>query len=401
MSTDTLRILVAGGGIAGNAVALQLLRAGIAVTVVERASAPRPGGQAVDLRGPSREVAERMGLMEGISKRLLHEKGMSIVKTDGSPVYRMSMEMFDGKGPVADIEISRGDLNDVLLTELAGAAGELDYRHGDWIETIDQDADGVTVGFNSGRSERYDLVIGADGVHSRTRKLVFGPEEQFTTFLGGYMSFYTVPTPAVAEQDWLSMRVVPRASLGIRPDYEPTTSKAIITLRTEQNPALRGDIPAQHKLIRDMLADAGWVVPEALAELEHAPDFYFDELVRVDMPTLSKGRVTLLGDSGFCGSPMTGMGTAMAIVGAYLLAGEIAATPTDIAGALARYEAQVTPFLEKAKELPGGGIQMMLPTSKLGLKVMQRIGKLMTTKLFRPIMMKMLDQTQDYVLPTY
>ncbi|APA94954.1 uncharacterized protein NS506_00879 [Nocardia seriolae] len=125
-TTNTPRILVAGGGIAGNAVALQLLRAGIAVTVVERAAAPRPGGQAVDLRGPSREVAERMGLMEAVNKRLLHEKGMSIVKADGSPVYRMAMEMFDGKGPVADIEISRGDLNDVLLTELAGTAGELD-----------------------------------------------------------------------------------------------------------------------------------------------------------------------------------------------------------------------------------------------------------------------------------
>ncbi|MEV6067588.1 FAD-dependent monooxygenase [Nocardia sp. NPDC052001] len=400
-ATTNLRILIAGGGIAGNAVALQLLRAGIAVTIVERAAAPRPGGQAVDLRGPSREVAERMGLMEGIRKYLLHEKGMRVVNAEGGDVYRWSMEMFDGKGPVADIEISRGDLNGVLLTELAGVAGDLDYRYGEWIETIDQDADGVTVGFHSGASERYDLVIGADGVHSRTRKLVFGPEEQFTTFLGGYMSFYTVPTPAEAEQDWMSMHVVPRASIGIRPDFDPATAKAIITLRTDQNPALRGDITAQRKLIRDMLAEAGWLAPQVLAELEQATDFYFDELVRVDMPTLSSGRVTLLGDSAFCGSPMTGMGTAMAIVGAYLLAGEIAATPDDLAGALARYEAQVTPFLDKAKELPGGGIKMMLPTSKFGLKAMQQVGKLMATRAFRPVMMKMLDQTEDYVLPTY
>ncbi|MFB8002886.1 FAD-dependent monooxygenase [Nocardia sp. NPDC056000] len=400
-ATTNLRILIAGGGIAGNSVALQLLRAGIAVTIVERAAAPRPGGQAVDLRGPSREVAERMGLMEGIRKYLLHEKGMRVVNAEGGDVYRWSMEMFDGKGPVADIEISRGDLNGVLLTELAGVAGDLDYRYGEWIETIDQDADGVTVGFHSGASERYDLVIGADGVHSRTRKLVFGPEEQFTTFLGGYMSFYTVPTPAEAEQDWMSMHVVPRASIGIRPDFDPATAKAIITLRTDQNPALRGDITAQRKLIRDMLTEAGWLAPQVLAELEQATDFYFDELIRVDMPTLSAGRVTLLGDSAFCGSPMTGMGTAMAIVGAYLLAGEIAATPDDLAGALARYEAQVTPFLDKAKELPGGGIKMMLPTSKFGLKAMQQVGKLMATRAFRPVMMKMLDQTEDYVLPTY
>ncbi|WP_405137952.1 FAD-dependent monooxygenase [Nocardia sp. NBC_01388] len=400
MSTN-LRILVAGGGIAGNAVALQLIRAGIATTVVERATAPRPGGQAVDLRGPSREVAERMGLMDGIRKHQLHEKGMVLVHADGSTAYEMSMEMFEGNGAIAEVEISRGDLNDVLLTELAGVAGDLDYRYGDWIETLDQDENGVTVGFASGRSERYDLVIGADGVHSATRRLAFGPEEQFTTYLGGYMSFYTIPTPAAAIPEWMAMHVVPRASVGVRPDADPATSKAILTFRIDADPALRRDVAAQRKLIRDMLAPAGWCAPDVLAQLDTATDFYFDELVRVDMPTLSSGRVTLLGDAGYCGSPLTGMGTAMALVGAYLLAGEITATPGDITSALVRYDAAVTPFLEKAKTLPGGGIKMMLPTSKVGLVVMQRVGKLMTTRLFRPIMTKMLDTTEDYVLPSY
>ncbi|MEU0539763.1 FAD-dependent monooxygenase [Nocardia sp. NPDC005978] len=400
-ASTTPRILVAGGGIAGNAVALQLLRAGIAVTVVERATAPRPGGQAVDLRGPSREVAERMGLTEGIRKHLLHEKGMVVVDRDGNQKYRMPMDMFDGKGPVADIEISRGDLNGVLLTELAGVAGELDYRYGDWIEALDQDADGVDVTFASGAVERYELVIGADGVHSKTRALAFGPEEQFTTYLGGYMSFYTIATPPQAEPDWMTTRVVPRASIGVRPDSDPATSKAIITLRTDADPALRRDIPAQQRLVREMLAEAGWLAPEILAQLSTATDFYFDELVRVDMPTLSAGRVTLLGDSGFCGSPMTGMGTAMAVVGAYILAGELAATPGDVAGALARYEAAITPFLDKAKEIPGGGIQMMVPKTKLGLAAAQRVGKLLTTKVMKPVMMKMLETTDDYTLPSY
>lgn len=400
-TTNNLRVLVAGGGIAGNAVALQLVRAGIATTVVERAEAPRPGGQAVDLRGPSREIAERMGLMEAVRKNLLHEKGMALVDTKGAEIYRMSMEMFDGKGPVADIEISRGDLNDVLLTALAGVAGDLDYRYGEWIESFEQDETGVEVTFASGQTERFDLVIGADGVHSRTRKMAFGPEENFTTYLGGYMSFYTIPTPAQAEPDWMTTHVIPGASLGIRPDADPATSKAIITLRTESDPELRRDIAGQQQLVRDMLSEAGWLVPDVLAEMSAATDFYFDELVRVDMPTLSAGRVTLLGDSGFCGSPMTGMGTAMAIVGAYVLAGEIAATPDDIAGALTRYEAVITPFLAKAKEIPGGGIQMMVPKSKLSLKVLQQVGKLMTTKLMKPVMMKMLDTTEDYVLPTY
>ncbi|NNH68732.1 FAD-binding monooxygenase [Nocardia uniformis] len=403
MSTTTpnLRILISGGGIAGNAVALQLLRAGVSTTVVERSPAPRPGGQAVDLRGPSREIAERMGLMAGIRKYQLHEEGMALVNRKGDTLYRMPADMFDGKGPVAEIEISRGDLNQVLLTEIANVGGELDYRYGEWVSALTQDDSGVEVTFASGVTERFDLVVGADGVHSATRRLAFGPEEEFTTYLGGYMSFFTLPTPAGVEPNWMTTHAIPNASVGIRPDADPSTCKAIITLRTEVNPALRRDVAAQQRLIRAMLADAGWLAPTVLAAMPDSTDFYFDELDRVDMPSLSAGRVTLLGDAGFCGSPMTGMGTAMAIVGAYILAGEIAATPGDLAGALARYEAAVTPFLDSAKELPGGGLSMMLPKSEFGLRAAQTVGKLMTTRLFRPVVMKMVSKTDDYEVPSY
>ncbi|WP_228001503.1 FAD-dependent monooxygenase [Nocardia australiensis] len=402
MSTTTSpHVLVSGGGIAGNAVALQLLRAGIRTTVVERAAEPRPGGQAVDLRGPSREVAERMGLMPGIRKHQLDERGMAHVDKNGREFARMPAEMFDGKGPVAEIEITRGDLNAVLLAEIASAGGELRYRYSEWIEDLCADDTGIEVTFASGATERFDLVIGADGVHSATRRLAFGPEEQFATYLGGYTSFFTIPTPAGLEPGWFIMHSVPRAAVGIRPDSDPATSKAIITLRTDADPRLRRDVAAQQGLIREMLADAGWEAPAVLAAMPAAPDFYFDELARVDMPALSAGRVTLLGDAGFCGSPMTGMGTAMAIVGGYILAAEIAATPDDLAGAQARYEAIVKPFLDKAKELPGGGIKMMLPTSRIGTRLARGAARLMTSPPLRPVMLKMMTDTDDYELPSY
>ncbi|MFX0576373.1 FAD-dependent monooxygenase [Nocardia nepalensis] len=400
-TTNALHILISGGGIAGNALALQLLRAGIRTTVVERSATPRPGGQAVDLRGPSRDVAERMGLMPGIRKYQLDERGMAYVDEHGREFARMPAEMFEGKGPVAEIEITRGDLNQVLLTELASTAGELDYRYGDWIEALHQDDTGVEVTFASGRTERFDLVVGADGVHSATRQLAFGPEEQFVTYLGGYMSFFTMPTPAGTEPGWFKMHTVPRAAVAIRPDADPATSKAIITVRTDADPALRRDVAAQQRLIHDMLAEAGWETPAVLDAMSTTPDFYFDMLARVDMPSLSTGRVTLLGDSGFCGSPMTGMGTAMAIVGAYVLAGEIAAAPDDLATALTRYAEIVTPFLDKAKELPGGGIKMMLPTSRIGTRMAHVSMRLMTSRLLRPVMMRMMTDTDDYELPSY
>ncbi|WP_040821875.1 FAD-dependent monooxygenase [Nocardia jiangxiensis] len=401
-TTHTPRILVSGGGIAGNAVALQLLRAGIDVTVIERAAAPRPGGQAVDLRGPSREAAERMGLMPGIRKYQLQELGMSYVDPQGRTYANMSMEFFDGKGPVAEIEITRGDLNQVLLDELAGAAGDLDYRYGDWITTLDQDDSGVEVGFASGRTERFDLVVGADGVHSATRRLAFGPEEQFSTYLGGYMSFFTIPTPPDVRPGWFTMQLIPSAAVGLRPDGDPDTAKAILTVLTDRDPALRGDPDAQHRLIRNHLDGDGWHAPAILAGMATTEDFYFDELARIDMPTLNAGRVTLLGDAGYCGSPMTGMGTAMAIVGAYVLAGEITATPDDLLGAVGRYEQKVTPFLDEAKQLPGGGIDMMLSHSRFGTAMRRTANRVMLSRVMRPVMMKMFfGKTEDYELPTY
>ncbi|MBW0273750.1 FAD-binding monooxygenase [Nocardia sp. MH4] len=402
-TTSPLHVLVSGGGIAGNAVALQLLRNGIRTTVVERAEVPRPGGQAVDLRGPSKEAAERMGLMAGIAQYQLDERGMSYVDGDGKIYARMAMEDFDGQGAVADIEITRGDLNQVLLDAIATVeTGELDYRYGEWIDRIEQDATGVEVTFASGTTERFDLVIGADGVHSATRRLVFGPEEQFSTNLGGYGAFFTMPSPADIEPGWFGMRLVPGAMLGIRPDGDPATAKAIITLRTEVDPALRRDGDAQRALIRRRIADAGWHAPEVLAAMETTTDFYFDELARVDVPELSVGRVTLVGDAGYCGSPMTGMGTAMAIVGAYVLAAEIAATPDDPAGAQQRYQDKITPFLAKAKEIPGGGIAMMIPKTPLMTRLAKTNVRVMMSRPMRPITKKIFfGHTEEFALPSY
>lgn len=403
MSTNSTqpRILIAGGGIGGNAVALQLLRAGIRATVVERAAAPRPGGQAVDLRGPSVEVAERMNLMPGIRKHQLDERGMKFVDAAGRDIVRMPTELFDGKGGVAEIELTRGDLNQVLLDALAEAGG-VDYRYGEWITEIGQDESGVDVSFASGTRQRFDLVIGADGLHSGTRRMVFGPEEQFSTYLGGYMSFFTLPSPDSVENNWFTMHsMVGATNIGLRPDADPATSKALITIRTDADPALRQDVPAQQALIRQRLSGGGWASATITDALGEASDFYFDELARIDMPTWSKGRVVLLGDAGYCGSPLTGNGTAMALIGAYVLAGEIAKHAGDPEQALTRYEEVLRPFIAKAQELPPGGLKAMTPKSSFGIRAGHTVSKLMTSKAMKPLMMKMLTKTESYDLPDY
>ncbi|MCP2278182.1 FAD-dependent monooxygenase [Nocardia amikacinitolerans] len=400
-TTNSLRALISGGGIGGNAVALQLLRAGIRATVVERAAAPRPGGQAVDLRGPSREVAERMGLMPGIEARQLDERGMLYLDDAGREELRMPAELFDGKGGVAEIEITRGDLNQVLLDALA-AAGGVDYRYGEWITEIGQDADGVEVTFASGAVERFDIVIGADGLHSATRRLVFGPDEDFATYLGGYMSFFTMPTPKGTEPHWFSMHsLVGATGIGLRPDADPSTCKAIVMLRGDADPTLRRDVAAQQRLIRERLAGGGWHSAAIAAAMTEAEDFYFDELARIDMPSWIRGRVALLGDAGYCGSPLTGQGTAMALVGAYVLAGEIASRADDPERALVRYEEVLRPFVAKAQELPPGGLRAMTPKTRLGIRAGRAVSRLMTAKVMKPLMMRMLTATESYELPAY
>ncbi len=402
-TTSPLHVLVSGGGIAGNAVALQLVRSGIRTTVVERATEPRPGGQAVDLRGPSKEAAERMGLMPGIRQYQLDERGMSYMHADGQVYARMAMEDFDGAGVVADIEITRGDLNQVLLDALAEtASSELTYRYGEWITDLASDDTGATVTFASGCVEQFDLVIGADGLHSKTRALAFGPEEEFVTNLGGYCSFFTMATPPGIQEGWFEARMIPGTMFGIRPDADPTTAKAILNIRGDVDPALRRDVTAQRAFIRAKLADGGWRAPEILAAMDSATDFYFDELARVDVEQMSAGRVTLIGDAACCGSPLTGMGTAMAIVSAYVLAGEIAATPDNLAGAQQRFQAAVTPFLAKAKEIPGGSVKVMLPNSTL-LTALARVNmRLMMSRPMRPLTKRIyFGQTEEFPLPTY
>ncbi|MFC3965528.1 FAD-dependent monooxygenase [Nocardia jiangsuensis] len=393
-----MQVLISGGGIAGNALALGLAARGIRPTVVERAAAPRPGGQAVDLRGQSSAVVERMGLLPAVRERRLHERGMAYVDARRRVYARMPAEMFDGAGPVAELEITRGDLNDVLLTALGDGA---EYRYGESIAALHDDGSGVDVTFASGLYGRYDLVVAADGLHSGTRALAFGPEERFATHLGGAMSFFTVPTPADAEPGWFSLHPAVGVAVGIRPDADPATAKAIVTLRAPADPALRGDPAAQRELLRQRLTGVGGHAPEILAALPETPDFYFDELVRVDMPSLSAGRVTLLGDAGYCGSPLTGMGTAMAVVGAYVLCGELTAAPGDIPGALARTERVLAPHLERAKQVPGGGIRAMVPGSKTAVRLARAAAGVMTSRAARPLVRRMFTGADEAAVPVY
>src|SRR5690349_23295799 len=224
----TRSVLISGAGIAGPALASWLTRRGIAVTVVERAPAPRPGGQAVDLRGAGRTVADRMGLLGEIRAVSLEQKGIAWVRADGSIAARMPVDAFGGEGIVSEIEVLRGDLADVLHLATAGSA---EYVFGDSITGLDDDGSGVTVTFERSAPRRFDLVVGADGSHSAVRALAFGAESECTRPLGLYGCWFTASAD-IDLDGWFLMHNLPGGRVAsVRPGRLPGQLKAGLSFR--------------------------------------------------------------------------------------------------------------------------------------------------------------------------
>ncbi|MFI5895827.1 FAD-dependent monooxygenase [Actinoplanes sp. NPDC051513] len=355
-----MRVLISGGGIAGPALAFWLQRAGAEVTIVERSRAPRPGGHAVDVRGVARDVIERMGLREAIRDSQVDERGWALVDARGRKRATMPADLFGGEGIVAEIEIARGDLARILHDATAGA---VDWRFGDRITALTPDGDAT---FASGGRERFDVVVGADGVRSGVRALAFGPHEEFVRPLGGRGAYFTVADPGDLD-NWFEMFNAPGGLVaGIRPE-RGGTAKASLSFRTNE-PWTRTDKAGQMRELRERFAGIGWRVPGFLASMPDAPDFYFDEITQVHVEKWRRGRVVLLGDAGYCGSPLAGLGTSMSLVGAYVLAGELAAAASPEA-AFAAYQEQMAAYVKDGTQLPPGGMKAFAPNSSLMIRM--------------------------------
>jgi 2-polyprenyl-6-methoxyphenol hydroxylase-like FAD-dependent oxidoreductase len=396
----TKNVLISGAGIAGPALAYWLQRAGFRPTVVEIAPEPRPGGQTVDIRGIAREVVERMGLMPAIRDRRMHERGLEYVRSDGRRTAAMPAELFDGAGPVAEIEILRGDLSAILLD---AASTGVEYLYGDSVTGLAQDDHGALVTFQHGAERRFDLVVGADGVHSRVRSLAFGPEAQYVQHLGGYGSFFTVKTPEPLDH-WLKIHSAPGGRwVGLRPDHDPQYAKALLNFRSPVLTYDRGDQAGLKDLVAKRFEGVGWHARYIVEAMHDADDFYFDSTSRVVVPEWSRGRIVLLGDAGYCGSPLAGHGTALSLVGAYVLAGELAAAEGEHERAFAEYQRVMRAYVEQRMELPPGGVKMAMPMTAAGIWLRDASTRLMTSRPFRGVLAKAAIAKPDAIelKPTY
>jgi len=334
-------VLISGASVAGPALAYWLQRQGWHTTVVERCPHLRPGGQAVDVRGAALDVVDRMGLLQktrGLRARL---KGMSILDRDGTEVHRSEERTLSGgRFDSGDVEIFRDDLVGLLYEVTRDAT----YQFDDSIIELEQRNDAVDVRFRSGRTGSYDLVIGGDGLRSSVRRMVFGEDELFVRPLGSAIAIFSVDN-FLELNDWQVAFRDETSGFLIFPSRDNQTLRVFLGFAGGADDE-RLSIPEQKALVAERCRGMGWKVPALLDAMWDASDFYLSAISQVHMPAWWKDRVALVGDAGYCPSPMSGQGTSLALVGAYVLALELARADNDHVAAFTAYEARMRPFVK-------------------------------------------------------
>jgi 2-polyprenyl-6-methoxyphenol hydroxylase-like FAD-dependent oxidoreductase len=344
MSDAKGRVLVSGASIAGLTAAYWLDRYGFTVTVVERAATPRPGGQALDVRGPALEVARRTGVLDEFRERTTQLRGMSMVDNAGTEIYSTTERtLTGGRLDSEDLEVLRDDLVDILHR---ACGTRVRFVFGDKIAALQQDEHGIDVEFDHAPPARYDVVIGADGAHSGTRRLVFGPEKPFLRYMGGYVAIMTIPNFLGLDHWQTFLMGEGDAGAGVIGLDGSGTARAYLGFESKEPVEYDyRDEDAQKQLLAERSVGLGWVVPQILEHMKDAAGFHFDARIQVIMEQWTRGRVALVGDAGYAVSLTTGQGASMAMVGAYVLAGEIAAASDDPAAGIARYEDEVREYV--------------------------------------------------------
>ena len=347
------KILISGASIGGPALAYWLGRHGFDVTVVERAPGLRPGGQAVDFRGHVHlTVLEKMGILDEIRAHRTGNGPLRMIDADGRELVTLPASFTGG-----EVEILRGDLARILHERTRKTTR---YIFDDSITTLTDTGDGMQVTFERGAPESFDLVIGADGLHSNVRRLAFGPEAEFVQDSGYHVAIFEAPNRLGLDHDVL-LYSEPGRGVALYPINGGTAANVMCVFAAGEIDVHHRDHDGQKHLIAERYAGMGWHGQTLLADLAAAPYFYFDSISMVKMDSWTKGRVALLGDAGY-GATCGGMGTGLAIVCAYVLAGELATAP-DHQAAFAAYEQQIKKFTKACQQVAGGVGPFFAPKS--------------------------------------
>lgn len=353
-----MRILISGAGMAGLSAGIDLTATGHDVTIVERASHLRVNGSPIDIRGESIGTAEKMGVLDQIrARRVDMSECVRFVGSRGEVLADIrENEIGDSHD---DIEIPREDLADVLRTALPPSTP---LRFGDSIAELADGGAGVDVVFTSGARERYDLVVGADGMHSVTRRLTFGPERQFLQHLGFYVALADLPGYARTDRT-NPMYNYPGHMIGIAAYNDKAL--AVYMFRSPWIDYDYHDLAAQKQILFDAFAGhEEWKIPELLDAAREDPEFYFDSVSQIHMPTWHQGRIVLVGDAAHCASNLSGRGTSLALTGTWFLARALQDHPDNLEQAFEQYERDQRPHAVRSQATAAPGGERLIPATQ-------------------------------------
>lgn len=401
---SNLQILVTGAGVAGPTLAFWLARAGAHVTVVERAPVLRAVGQNVDIRGAGLEVIRRMGLGDIVNENMTNEEGIAFVDGDNRIKAKFGVD-HSGKGEsfTSETEILRGRLAVILYD---ATKEKVEYIFDDQVKSVDETNDKVQVTFaNSTPPRDFDLLIAGDGLSSPTRALIF-PDKQHSCVhsLHQHTAFFSIPCEKT-DGTWARWYSAPHRRFMVLRPKDATQTMAFLSIMGAEDKLLNsGKLPLaeQKTLWHDLFADAGWEMPRVLAGLDEADDFYSSFNAQVKLDRWSKGRMSTVGDTAYCPCPISGMGTSVAIVGAYVLAGELSKHGANHEKAFAEYERVMRPFIDDVQKLPPGLPGLVSPKSAWGVSVMGWVlGFVNWSRLDRAFMRFGGPRSYDFTLPEY
>jgi len=391
-------ILIIGCGVAGPTLASFLLISDLPaedkpkITILERATSSRGKGQNVDIRGVGADVMRKLGLEKVIRGSVTGEEGVQFVDSQNGIWAAFGA---DKSGKIqtgtSDLEILRGRLADICTQRSRSISDEIkkqggagiDYVFGDYVDEIVQDGDKVNVHFaKSGQRQSFDLVVGADGLQSLTRNIVWGKDSEAERIkkLGMYAGFFSMPASST-DSEWRRWYQIPgRKGIMIRPSGDKDKVTVLATVIPKDDARFdevavdgRKGVSAQKALLKEYFQGSGWECERVVKEMEASDDFYYDMVAQVRMEHFSKGRVVLLGDAGYCASPISGMGTTLGLTGGYNLAGALFRYPQDHTAAFALYEMKMRPIIEKAQKLAPGAPHSMYPETAWGIWFMRSI----------------------------
>lgn len=371
---ENKNILISGAGIAGTTLAFWLKKSGFNPTIIEISPKLREGGYAIDFMGAGYDVAEKMGIIPALEKADINVSKVGFVDTNnhekGSMNYAKIKKLMNNRA----FTLLRSDLAKVIYENLNN---EVEIIFGDTIDKIEQTKENITVTFRSGKSRSFDLLVGADGLHSVVRNLTFGSEEQFEKYYGYYTSSFTIENFSPKDRAFL-MCNVPGKQAAVYAYSDKKTATFFVFTSPEKLKYDHHDVKKQKEILKAEFMNMGWKCPEILSRIDSSPDFYFDSVSQIKMDNWSKGRVTLVGDACDCPSLLSGKGSTLAMAGAYILAGELKLANGNYKTAFTQYENIFKPFISKKQKSAQGFAKSFIPKSNFGIWVRNQALKLMS-----------------------